>query len=166
VEAAEDAGQEYLGHHDHPYPSCFCCGTERAEGDGLRIFAGPLENEPILAAAWLPHPNHADDDDTLPVEYTWAAMDCPSIWAVMEDAPPASPDHVVTGKLAVRVDSPVQTGDPHMVLAWALPPESGTRPAAAAIIDRDGNLKAVAYHTLVVTDWGVPLGISRSVDSA
>lgn len=164
-EAAKAAEHDYLGHHEHPYPSCFCCGTERAVGDGLRIFAGPLDDSSILAATWQPHSNHAEDDDILPSEYVWAAMDCPSIWAVMEAAPPTSPDHVVTGKLAVRIERPIQAGNPHVVMAWTLPPRSRTRPAAAAILDRAGAVKAVARHTLVVTDWGVPLGVSRVSNS-
>ena len=26
----------------HPFPTCFACGTDREEGDGLRIFPGPV----------------------------------------------------------------------------------------------------------------------------
>ena len=28
--------------HEHLLPTCFVCGPARAQGDGLRIFAGPL----------------------------------------------------------------------------------------------------------------------------
>lgn len=160
-EAATAASEAYLGHHDHPVPSCFTCGTERRVGDGLRVFAGPVADRPTLAAAWTPHPNLSDDDGRLPLEYAWAAVDCPSIWAVMEAAPADSPDHVVSGQLAVRVDGSIRTGEPHVVMAWPLPTESGTRPTAAAIFDADGEVLVVARHTLVITNWGVPLGISR-----
>lgn len=160
-EAATAASETYLGHHDHPVPSCFTCGTDRRAGDGLRVFAGPVGDGSTLAAAWTPHPNFSDDDGRLPLEYVWAAVDCPSIWAVMEAAPADSPDHVVSGRLAVRVDGSIRTGEPHVVMAWPLPSESGTRHAAAAVFTADGDLIAVARHTLVVTDWGVPLGLSR-----
>lgn len=162
--AAEAAAQSYLGHHEHPYPACFTCGTGRAEGDGLRLFAGPVGPGPRLAAPWTPHPNHADADGVVPLEYVWAAVDCPSIWAVMEAAPPDTPEHVVTGRLAVKVVAPPQSGEPHVVMAWPLGRESGTWPAAAAVVDADGEVCAVAEHTLVVTDWGVPLGLSRPDD--
>lgn len=160
-EAATASSEAYLGHHDHPVPSCFTCGTDRRVGDGLRVFAGPVADGPTLAAAWTPHPNLSDDDGRLPLEYAWAAVDCPSIWAVMEAAPADSPGHVVSGQLTVRVDGSIRTGEPHVVMAWSLPTESGTRPTAAAIFDADGEVLVLARHTLVTTDWGVPLGISR-----
>jgi hypothetical protein len=28
--------------HEHPLPMCFVCDPARAQGDGLRIVAGPL----------------------------------------------------------------------------------------------------------------------------
>src|SRR5258707_12844377 len=45
--------------HEHPLPTCFVCGPERAQGDGLRIFAGPLARQyrsasPVCASAWAP----------------------------------------------------------------------------------------------------------------
>lgn len=164
-EAAEAAADAYLGHHEHPYPACFTCGTDRPAGDGLRLFAGPVgAAAPLLAAPWTPHPNHADADGVVPLEYVWAAVDCPSIWAVMEAAPRDSPEHVVTGRLAVRVDRPVRADEPHVLLAWPFERASRRWPAGAAVLDADGRTCAVAEHTLVVTDWGVPLGVARPAD--
>ena len=37
--------------HEHPLPTCFVCGPARAQGDGLRIFAGPLERHSRNASA-------------------------------------------------------------------------------------------------------------------
>ena len=42
--------------HEHPCPGCFVCGPERARGDGLRIFAGPVPGSDCVAAAWSPDP--------------------------------------------------------------------------------------------------------------
>ncbi|MFC4986221.1 hypothetical protein [Saliphagus infecundisoli] len=163
-ESAMEASESYVGFHEHPYPSCFTCGTERSDGEGLRIFPGPVGTEAIVAGPWTPHPNQADSDGTVPLEYVWAAVDCPSIWAVMEAAPSECPDHVVTGRLAVRSEEPIRETEPHVVMAWPLERRSNTWPAAAAIVDADGRVKAVARHTLVLTDWGVPLSVSRTDD--
>src|SRR4051794_19166394 len=35
-----------------PFPHCFVCGAARAEGDGLRIFAGPVAGRELVAATW------------------------------------------------------------------------------------------------------------------
>ena len=167
---AEAATRSYPGHRTHPYPSCFTCGPDRPEGDGLRVFPapvgdgpdedGPVGIGPLVAAAWTPHPDHADADGVLPPEIVWSAVDCSSIWPVIEVAAPDSRDHVVTGRLAVRLDAPIRAGDPHVVAAWPLGNPDGKRLAAAAVLDESGDVKAVARHTLVVTDWGVPLGMA------
>jgi hypothetical protein len=44
--------------HEHQLPTCFVCGPARAQGDGLRIFAGPLLRQSrnasaVLAATWV-----------------------------------------------------------------------------------------------------------------
>src|SRR5262245_20398088 len=52
-----DASVHYPGFKEHPYPTCFVCGTERARGDGLRVFAGPVAGREIFAAPWVPDPS-------------------------------------------------------------------------------------------------------------
>ncbi|MEM8933280.1 MAG: hypothetical protein AAGE94_18975, partial [Acidobacteriota bacterium] len=39
---------------EHLLPHCFVCGVGRSEGDGLRIFAGPVEDSPLHADTWTP----------------------------------------------------------------------------------------------------------------
>src|SRR5262249_46495613 len=65
---AEDASHRtpYVG-DDHPFPTCFVCGPARADGDGLRIFVGPLATGPgrdagTLAGSWVPSAGLAGDD--------------------------------------------------------------------------------------------------------
>jgi hypothetical protein len=50
---AEAASKAYRGFRAHPFPTCFVCGPERAAGDGLRIFAGPLRNG-VVGSPWVP----------------------------------------------------------------------------------------------------------------
>ena len=61
---ARAAEASYAGWASHPFTTCFTCGPDRAEGDGLRIFPGPvddLDGEVRVAAAWTPHPSTAED---------------------------------------------------------------------------------------------------------
>ena len=78
----------YPGLRSHPFPTCFACGPDRAEGDGLRIFPGPVtptvgRRDPgraHLDAAperrrGLPHlRRRTRRAPASPV--TWAALDC------------------------------------------------------------------------------------------
>ena len=73
VENAREASKSYPGFEHHAYPTCFTCGPER--DDGLGIFAGPVEGrDGIVASPWTPQ-------EVRP-EIVWAALDCPSGWAV------------------------------------------------------------------------------------
>src|SRR5512134_2653446 len=47
------AVKNFQGFHEHAYPGCFVCGPERTRGDGMRIFASPIEGRDLVAAAWL-----------------------------------------------------------------------------------------------------------------
>src|ERR1700756_469497 len=51
---AVEASRHYAGFRNHIFPDCFVCGTQRARGDGLRIFAGPLAERGMVAAPWVP----------------------------------------------------------------------------------------------------------------
>ncbi|MGC4803538.1 hypothetical protein [Micromonospora sp. DT233] len=70
---ARVAAATYAGLVDHPFPGCYVCGPQRA--DGLRIFPGRLPDGRTAAPF------------TAPAEVTaatvWAALDCPGGWAVI-----------------------------------------------------------------------------------
>ena len=52
---AEAVSHRYPGFERHAFPTCFVCGPERQDGDGLRIFAAPVEARDVVAAPWIPH---------------------------------------------------------------------------------------------------------------
>ena len=107
---ARAAEASYAGWVTHPFTSCFTCGPDREEGDGLRIFPGPvddLDGATRVAAVWTPHPStaedwHAYEDDhrRASVPVTWAALDCPGGWAADLATTPA-----VLGRMTARVDT-------------------------------------------------------------
>ena len=87
---------------DSPFPHCFVCGTERAEGDGLRIFAGPVAGRDVYAATWTVRA------DTVGPEFVWASLDCPGAYAT--GVPGRGT--VVLARLTARVDRVPQAGEP------------------------------------------------------
>lgn len=138
--AFRDAGR-------HPFPTCFVCGPAREEGDGLRIFAGPVEDAgaaSVFAADWTPPASLGGESGYLPEELVWAALDCPTSGPVAND--PDSDDFrpVVLGRLAARIDRPVIAGAPHLVLSWPLAVDGRKRQAAAALYTAAGELCAIA----------------------
>ena len=157
---AEAASQTYPGHSAHPYPSCFCCGPDRASGDGLRIFPGRLPGTEIAAAAFVPDAALAGDSGVLPSELAWAAVDCPQLWALMLAAPPDSTERVVTNGIAATLHAPLRAGQRYTVIAWPAGRAGNRLYADATVLSDQGDPIAVARQTAAVVgpDWGVPLG--------
>jgi hypothetical protein len=130
----------YLGRHARlPFAHCLGCGIERAEGDGLRIFAGPVGRNALYAAPWTPHAAHADENDDVRPEFVWTALDCSGGFALMGEVM----RFLVTAWLAVRIDTLPQAGETYVVAAW--PVERGARKhkSGTAIYAGDGRVLAV-----------------------
>ena len=160
-EAALRATEQYVRPQRHLVPACFTCGPARSEGDGLRIFAGPVEGREVVAAPWTPSQSLADSLGLVRSEFVWSALDCPTIWALIYQGRPDSDEKAVTVRLAVEQVSPVRAGEQHVVVGWKLGETGQFRTAGGAIYSSDRRLLALARHTLVTTDWGVPMGLNR-----
>lgn len=158
---SEAAAEGYVGLRRHLIPTCFTCGTQRQEGDGLRIFAGRVPGRDLVAAPWTPTPSLADPSGRVGPEFVWSALDCPTIWALIVLGERDTDERAVTSRLAVELLSPVSVGEPLIVTGWRLGEAGRARLAGGAIHSADGRLLAKAIHTLFTTDWGVPMGLSR-----
>jgi len=62
---------------------CFVCGSDRAEGDGLRIICGRLADG-RSAALWQPDPTLDDGNGCVDPVYLWSALDCPGYASIHE----------------------------------------------------------------------------------
>jgi len=155
------ASEQYIGHRRHLVPNCFNCGPMRAVGDGLRIFPGRVFGSDVVAAPWTPSSSLADPSGWVRSEYIWSALDCPTIWALVLLGRPDTDEKAVTARLAVEHISPIRAEEPQVVVGWKVNESGRTRVAGGAIYSPDGRLLAIAKHTLVTTDWGVPMGLNR-----
>jgi hypothetical protein len=142
VEEAGRAAEGYSGFVAHAYSTCFVCGPDRE--DGLGIFPGPVEGRELVASPWLP-----PGDEPMEEPLVWAALDCPSGWAVDE----FSRSGVLLGRLAARQVAPVSGGEEHVVVGWPIGEDGRKRFAGSAIFTVVGGLCAYARST-----WLVPQG--------
>ena len=124
----------------HPFPTCFTCGPDRAPGDGLRIFPGPLPGSDLWAAPWTPDPSVADQDGLVVPAVIWAALDCPGGFAA------GVGDRVMAlGRMAYRVLARPRAGTAYRLVAWRTGPAAGRKqPAGSALLDARGGVLAVA----------------------
>ncbi|MGI8881276.1 MAG: hypothetical protein ACR2KJ_12385 [Jatrophihabitans sp.] len=81
VEQARAAMAGFEGLGEHPFATCFVCGSSRSSGDGLEVFAGPLAAG-RTAAVFVAKQSHRPPDFSAGNVLTWAALDCPGGWAI------------------------------------------------------------------------------------
>lgn len=149
-EDARKAVQRSPAFGQHPFPTCFVCGPQRAAGDGLRIFPGPVQPATGLplgafAAPWIPDASLASADGIVRDEFVWAALDCPTGFAC--GFPSAGT--LVTGRLAAKLLGPVRVGERCVLLSWALGVEGRKHHAAAVLVGENGSLCAEAKATWI-----------------
>ena len=142
---AEQAAGSYLGFTRHSFPSCFVCGPRREEGDGMRIFAGPLRNDSVVAAPWVVDPSWVEGSG-IPSEFLWAALDCPSGWAVL---PVPEGRTVVLGELSVHIGGAVDPGELCVVIGWPIHIDGRRRHSGSAIFSQTGQVVAVGRATWI-----------------
>ncbi len=142
LSAAEIGVSHFRCRDEHPLPTCFVCGTARAEGDGLRLFTGPFDDDSRsrVAAPWRPHASVASDDGTVPAEIIWAALDCPGAFAVDEAT---ASGLKLLGQLSVRIFARPQAGTPLIVAGWYLGSDGRKHGAGTALFDLDGRALAL-----------------------
>jgi hypothetical protein len=144
---AEQAAAHYAGFRVHAFPSCFVCGTDREEGDGLRLFPGPVDNRAIVAAPWFAAPSLPNDDGTLSPEMVWSALDCPGAWALerhMQESP------VVLGRMAAHLEGDLAVGRRYLAMGWELGTEGRKLYSGTALFDEEGERLGIARQTWIV----------------
>jgi hypothetical protein len=149
LDGARAAGARYAGLANPFHPICFTCGTEREDGDGLRVFAGQAAGAPKghVAGVWTPHPAFADADGLIRTEVVWAALDCPGFFAWVElEGRHGALLGTMTGEV-LRRPAP---GEPCIVLAWPIAREGRKETAGVALFDADGELLARAHQVWIV----------------
>lgn len=145
-EAATTASQQYIGHQQVlAYPSCFVCGKQRAAGEGLHIFAGPLPNSQYYAAPWVPDAALAKEDGTLPARYIWAALDCPGAYAAMG----SEVKNLLLGRMTAQQDHPLPAGQNSTIMAWLIAQEGRKYLSGTALYDSSGRCVAKAMATWI-----------------
>lgn len=144
----------------HPDPdgawfgTCFVCGADRAEGDGLRILPGRvpglLPGDDRVAAPWTPHASTwaaGTPEGHASLACTWAALDCAGGWSDdLLNRP------MVLGRMTAQVHALPRLGEPHVVVGQLLRREGRRSFSATSLRDADGRLLASAEHVWFAVD--------------
>ncbi len=143
VDGARSASGRYRGHVEHFYPGCFVCGTGREPGDGLRIFAGPLNGDSLVAAPLALPGEFAAADGRIGPELVWSALDCPGAYAF----PPPASGSVLLGELTARIDERPYADEALVVVGWDIATAGRKHTTGTALYRPAGELLAQAKAT-------------------
>ncbi|GAA1591976.1 hypothetical protein GCM10009789_52560 [Kribbella sancticallisti] len=135
---ARAAEAQYRGLVHHPFPGCFVCGPENAEG--LQLRPGPV-GDGRTACTWHPAADLAE-----PV-FLWAALDCPGGWSIDLEGRPS-----VLGQMSACVDARPPAGEPCVVMGRVLAEDGRKTHTASTLYDADGRVLARARHTWILVD--------------
>lgn len=147
LEQARLASQAFIGFAQHPYPTCFVCGTQRPLDDGLRLHAGAVASRALVAAPWTPAADLARADELVEPRFVWCALDCPSWFghaSFLQSVP-----RILLGRLAVQIDELPRAGEPHVVLGWSIRAEGRRITCGSALQDAQGRFLAHAVATWI-----------------
>ncbi|MCW2783097.1 MAG: hypothetical protein JWR35_3546 [Marmoricola sp.] len=148
---AVSASRSYPGLANHPFPTCFSCGTDRT--DGLRIFPGPVDPGPggtaRAATPWTPDATIAGaDGQQASLAATWAALDCSGGWAGGE----LTGRMMVLARMTAIIDELPRIGEPHVAMGQKLGEDGRKTITASTLHDSDGRVVGRAEHLWVAVD--------------
>lgn len=137
------ASKRYVGFSRHAYPSCFVCGPDRKAGDGLCVFAGPVEKPSVptlVAAPWQPDVSLATNeaDGRIADEYLWSALDCPGAFTFTTERP------MLLGELSAEIYGSARAGERLVVTGWETAAEGRKHFVGTAVHRVEGELVALA----------------------
>lgn len=148
AEAAAATAARYRGRKDHPFPTCFTCGPERAPGDGLRLEPGTLLfRDDVTACLWTPDASLDAGDGAVAVPSVWAALDCPGGWSVDLVGRP-----IVLGSITAAVHRRPRVQERCVVMGAALATSGRKTLTATTLYDEGGAELARAGHVWVEVD--------------
>ena len=133
---------------EHPFPTCFVCGPQRAPDDGLRVLVGAVSGRSVAADTWTPAADLASADGVVRPEFVWAVLDCSGgvgSWL----AEPLGGNPFVLGRMAVTINGPVLAGARHVAVGWRAGRDGRKVTAGSALFTAGGELAGLARATWI-----------------
>lgn len=142
-------------YQSHPFPGCFVCGPEAGPG-GLAILPGPIAPAPgstgaretsRVAAPWIPGADldgEAGSGEGIAPCFVWAALDCPTVFPLLEAPESRALEPMVLGRLTASVRQRPVAGERCVVLAWGSAPDGRRALGRAALYREDGSVAGLA----------------------
>ena len=142
---AEAASRRYRGFTKHWFPCCFVCGPDRGPGDGLHVFAGPVEGKELVACPWIPDASVASAGGFVSTEFLWAVLDCPGSFTFPQPAGEA----IVLGEFKVELFGEVSVGERCVLVAWQVASHGRKHHTTTALFGESKVCRALGLATFL-----------------
>ncbi len=125
---------------------CFVCSMKRKQGEGLRIFAGAIGRDNMVAAPWYPYESLADEKGIIKEEFIWAALDCPGAFAAYayEDAP-----FLLLGKQSAHINQQLSVKEDYIACGWHVKKDGRKHFTNTAVFSKSGEFLACANQVWI-----------------
>jgi len=104
----------------------------------------------MVASTWTPPASTADEAGNVRPEFIWAALDCPTYFALYPDSLPMS----FLARMSARIDASAVAGEEHVVVAWPIERDGRKHHAGSAVLSAQGEPLATAHALLIDTEPG------------
>ena len=159
LEQARASTARGIGPERHVLPECFVCGPGRMHGDGLRVFAGPLDPDDTgwtgpLAADWTPDQSLAGPDGLVATEFLWSALDCPTGYTALrpDGHGKGKNQSMLLGRIQVRIDRRPPVGEPCVLVTKMIGREGRKITADGVLRNTGGEILASARALWITVD--------------
>ncbi len=143
---AEAAMKRFPCYTNHIFPTCFVCGPNRPQRDGLALFPGRVGDSARWACVWQPAADLLDERGLIRSEILWSALDCPGYFAAVgSELRPA-----LLGELTGEIRVSTRGDLPLVVYAWPLGEDGRKFFAGTAVATAAGEVVAFARSTWIV----------------
>ena len=149
IDEARAAKGRYRGSPENEFSHCFVCGIAR--DDSFGVTAGAVEGRDVVASTWTPgEETDVDGTGRAAPEFVWAALDCPTYFALYPDSLPIS----FLARFTARVDDLPKVGTEYVVMAWPISKDGRKHLAGVALLDASGGVLAIAEALLIEAKAG------------
>lgn len=138
LELAKHGPDTFISAEEHRLPTCFVCGPLRSPNEALCLFTGKLEGYNGVADTWAPAKTFVDEDGLIREEVVWAALDCPSYFAIPYSQPPMA----LLASICTRIDRRPAPEEELIVTGWHDRSEGRKHFSGTALHTPDGELLA------------------------
>lgn len=148
IAVARTSRERFGGQVGHPFPTCFVCGMDRADGDGLLLTPAPVPGLiRTTACVWRPSPAVTDTRGHVPDEIVWSVLDCPGGWTADPVAEP-----MVLARMSAELYTRPVVGAEYLVVARQNSRSGRTSSNTSTLYDHVGTVLGTATAVWVAVN--------------